>query len=355
MKVIHLLISILFFITIPTLSLDACTTFMIKKDGKVWLAKNLDWLIGDGIISINNRGIDKSAFLTTNANPVKWTSLYGSISFNQFGKEFPLGGINEKGLVIEEMSYSPTQYPPVNTKALNEFQWIQYHLDNSQSVLEVIESLNDISISPFLFRLHYMACDSEGHIAIIEFIEGKVKFYTGKEVFVPVLTNNSYDNSIKYLQNYAGFGGDHIARDSPASQERFVRAATQIKNLYNKKIPITASDALNILDSVKQKDTQWSIVYDINERKIQFKTMQAPECRTIFLSDFDFTNSNYISLLTNFDSKNNIQKFEPYTIEKNSQLLKNVLRKLSALGEISEKDTKEILLKLIDYSEMYSE
>jgi choloylglycine hydrolase len=26
-----------------------------------------------------------------------WTSRYGSITFNQYGREFPSGGINEKG------------------------------------------------------------------------------------------------------------------------------------------------------------------------------------------------------------------------------------------------------------------
>jgi len=118
------------------------------------------------------------------------------------GKQFPLGGMNERGLVIEEMSYSPSKYPAQELKKVNESQWIQYQLDNSQSVKEVIKSLKHISISPFLFKLHYIVCDSSGRIALIEFIDGKVKIYTDDDIVAPVLTNYNYKNNSQKFDKY---------------------------------------------------------------------------------------------------------------------------------------------------------
>ena len=35
--------------------------------------------------------------------PARWTSKFGSVTFNQYGKDNPMGGVNERGLVIEVM------------------------------------------------------------------------------------------------------------------------------------------------------------------------------------------------------------------------------------------------------------
>ena len=40
-----------------------------------------------------------------------WTAQYGSITFNQYGRELPTGGINEAGLVVESMALSEARYP----------------------------------------------------------------------------------------------------------------------------------------------------------------------------------------------------------------------------------------------------
>jgi penicillin V acylase-like amidase (Ntn superfamily) len=148
MKIKILIISLLLLgFSIPA---GACTAFILERDGKLILAKNLDWPIGEGYIFVNCKGEEKTSLSTDGIPTIKWESKYGSITFNQFGKEFPLGGINEKGLVIEELNYSPSKYPPNKTLYLNEMQWIQYQLDRAQSVTEVIESLDTISISSLI-------------------------------------------------------------------------------------------------------------------------------------------------------------------------------------------------------------
>jgi choloylglycine hydrolase len=50
---------------------------------------------------------------TPGEKPLTWVATYGSVSFNQNGRELPCGGINEAGLVIEQMMHeSPkSRYP----------------------------------------------------------------------------------------------------------------------------------------------------------------------------------------------------------------------------------------------------
>jgi len=350
MKFCQILLAAFVMLINLSFSLNACTTFVLKRDGKIILAKNFDWFIGDGFLIINNRGVTKSAFLLNDAQTVKWKSRYGSITFNQLGKEFPLGGMNEKGLVIEELNYSLSKYPPAKTANVNELQWIQYHLDNSQSVQEVLENLEEITISPLLFKLHYFLCDRSGEVAIIEFLEGEVKYYSGEEIIVPVLTNNSYENSLKYLRHHEGFGGSRTVSDGSESPERFVRAATLIRNYDSATNRSVISDAFAILNSVKQNDTQWSIVYDISGGEIQFTTLNTTNIRSVNLNDFSFENTEKISYLVTRDYNNSEQQFEVYSIEKNSQLLKTVFGKLSKEGEMSEESAEEFLNKLLDYS-----
>ncbi|MBN1164301.1 MAG: linear amide C-N hydrolase [Candidatus Krumholzibacteriota bacterium] len=324
-------------------STRACTAFVLKDDSTIVLAKNLDWFMGDGFIIINKRGITKTAFSIEDSPALRWKSLYGSVTFNQLGKGFPLGGMNEKGLVIEELNYSLSRYPRTSDRCLNEMQWIQYHLDNFQSVQEVLENLQEITISPLLFKLHYFLCDRSGEVAIVEFIKGKIKSYSGEEIVVPVLANNSYENSLKYLRHHFGFGGDRIVSDGPESPERFVRAATGIGEYEAEPDRYVVNGAFKILDSVRQDDTRWSIVYDISGGEISFKTMNMPRIRLVGLNSCSFEDKEMIYYLAENDSTNSESRFERYSPEKDIQLLKGVLEKLNKAGEISETLAEEIL------------
>jgi len=324
------------------LRITACTTFVLKTADTVLLAKNLDWPIGDGIIVTNKKGAVKSAF-SLNDSSFQWQARYSSITFNQFGKEFPLGGINEMGLVIEEMNYVLSEFPRTGQKNLNEFQWIQYNLDNYASVAEVINNIDTVSIVPLFAKLHYMLCDRQGNVAIIEFLQGKVVCYKDKEVVVPVLTNNSYQNSIKYLRNHKGFGGSRVVTYGPESPERFVRAATLLQKAQGNPEKQPHSKAFSILQSVEQQDTQWSIVYDISNAAIYFKTRHIPNEQKIVLSDFDYGNRNEVFVLPEKDMENQTLKFEDYQPQVSYNQIQSVLEKLVALEEYSKDDAGHLL------------
>ena len=82
-------------------SIIACTTFFINTTTQKVFGRNYDWMIGTGQLIENKRGLIKKSMVKTGESSISWTSKFGSITFNQFGKEFPLGGMNEKGLVVE--------------------------------------------------------------------------------------------------------------------------------------------------------------------------------------------------------------------------------------------------------------
>ena len=126
--------------------LYACTTFFINKNGQIVFGRNYDWVTGAGMVCTNQRGLYKTSMKTADGGTISWVSKYGSISFNQYGKEFPTGGMNEKGLVVELMWLDGTQYPGAdNRPAVGVLQWIQYQLDNCRVIEDVIASDNRVA------------------------------------------------------------------------------------------------------------------------------------------------------------------------------------------------------------------
>ncbi|HEY0750007.1 MAG TPA: linear amide C-N hydrolase, partial [Chitinophagaceae bacterium] len=126
------------FLSAYSLSSFACTTFFLNKDGQLLFGRNYDWVTESGMVMVNARGMVKYGAKPNAAN-FNWVSNYGSVTFNQYGKEFPTGGMNEKGLVVELMWLDETEYPVRDKRhSLGVLQWIQYQLDCSQSVSEVI-------------------------------------------------------------------------------------------------------------------------------------------------------------------------------------------------------------------------
>ena len=133
------IVSVLALLCLSLSQTFACTTFCLKKNGEVLFGKNYDWMIGDGLVFVNKRGVAKVSNEGNLTNPAKWVSKYGSVTFSQYGRENPSGGMNEAGLVIELMWLDETQYPKVDARpTVGTLEWIQYQLDSSATVEEVI-------------------------------------------------------------------------------------------------------------------------------------------------------------------------------------------------------------------------
>ena len=283
----------------------ACSSFLVEKDGAFVAGRNLDSnKFTSGAVVVNKRGIRKEsrswnelAYGQEVANPhITWVSKYGSIAFNTFGRDFVDGGMNEAGLFIQEMSLVENQYPEDPTKPrFFMMLWMQYVLDNFDSVDQVVNSANEVIIDGW--NWHFFTADATGNTAAIEFIGGKPVLTYGKAMPITVLANETYATEMERLLNYEGFGGDRLVLlkgddrqrdpDEPAEDDRFVNAATLINRSPDSPLP-PLDYGIKILEEMAWEGTQWSYVCDLTNKTIQFRTKNSPELKTLSFADFDF-------------------------------------------------------------------
>jgi penicillin V acylase-like amidase (Ntn superfamily) len=322
----------------------ACTTFCIHTKNDLVFGKNFDFGTGVGHVVVNKRGMLKNSYSLPSEKKLTWVSKFGSVTFNQMGREFPYGGINEKGLVIEIMWLADTKYPEADDRhGVTELQWIQYQLDNFSTVEEVLKSNEKIRISKqSKAPVHFMVVDAKGNKATIEYINGSFVAHTGDKLPVCVLTNNTYSQSTKHLNNLIDKGekGNGIFRTS--SFDRFAEASFMLKNFKGGN---AVDYAFNVLSQTFQPNyTRWSIVYDIKNLAVHFRTLDNPDTRTFKLSEFDFSCSTP-SLFINIED--NMEKgrlaFKPYSVDKNRELIRKAFSEVDFLQGMTQERTEVVV------------
>jgi len=268
---------------------DACTSMLIKHTTGPLMAKNYDWDVADGFLVINPRGLAKTALVPDGAKPVRWTSRYGSLTFNQYGREFPMGGMNETGLTMEVLWLAETVYPKSDDRqAIGTLQWVQYCLDSFRTVSDVVTSASELAISGPA-TLHFLACEPTGNCAVIEFLDGKLVARSERTLPLPALTNSTYNDSLEYLNRTLGYGGAPVTPDGPGSLARYARAANgahTIRANTSEQPPIDETFAI-LADVSQPNSTQWSIIYELQEGRVHFKTSGNHKTRTVDLSEID--------------------------------------------------------------------
>lgn len=299
-----------------------CSAFVTNK-GNVFLAKNFDWDLGDGIIVFNPGNKIKRSIYSKESS-YTWTSRYSSITFNHLGVNQPLGGMNETGFTVEELSTWPVEYPDGNN-AVSEFEWIQYQLDNFSTVNECVANIEETAISKFCFNLHFIIADSTGNSAAVEFVNGKANVYKGNSFPVPALTNNNYPELLRYLSLIPA--SHYKELDISGSQDRFLKIMLLLKEEYNSGEIVRYSDAMNLLDSVSVRDTKWSIVYDIRKRKIYYKTGAYNRLKSLSFSKLKKI-SEYKYIDINSAGGNNFEKFGK---SKNEEYLNKLIKNIEKL------------------------
>lgn len=311
----------------------ACTTFTLKNhNGHLYFGRNFDFPVGPGHVCINQRGIAKKAFIQAPEKPLMWKSKYGSITFNQAGREFPYGGMNEQGLVIEQMWLNETQYPETDKRfGLTELQWIQYQLDMSGSVQEVIDSDTLLRISTSsVATLHFLVADINGNTAAIEFLDGKMQVYRNKKLPHAALANCPYERSMTYAKDADKTDGKYNAWIENSSG----RFATTAKMLSAYKDQNPVKYAFGILEKVAQTgSTQWSIVYDIAKQSIHVKTAKNRNTRILQMKDFCFAPKCSEPLFADIDGPLTKKDFEAFSYSKNLALINDVFNGVDFLRD----------------------
>ena len=344
-----------------------CSAFSLSSDSSNILGRNYDWYFGNCLIMVNKRNISKKVFLCNNSifsrrliknvkmdiEPeiipedsivLSWISKYGSITFNQYGRGFPLEGMNEAGLVITLLQTSDTHYPiPDSRSPVDIFTWIQYQLDNCASINDVIKTNNKIRIHSASIPVHFILSDRSGICSVIEFIGDTLTSFSDTSLPYTVLTNTLYLQSLKYYQLH----WDGNIPNKKSSFHRFSVIA-DMQERQNGRPDDTY--AFEILQSVSrnpngllcfflrlfQKEilamyTQWSVVYDIKNQKIHFKSLLNSDVKSLSLLDFDFSCSKPCLILDiNTRKKGNVsQYFFPFSIQSNRVLIEKSFSRLN--------------------------
>lgn len=333
MKTLRSILAVALLITIISASdVLACTTFCLKNKGEVLFGKNYDWMIGDGMIYVNKRGVAKVSQMEK--NPAQWESKYGSVTFNQYGRETPSGGMNEAGLVIEIMWLDGTKYPASDGRPeIGVMEWLQHNLDTAATVAEVIKNTEGVRVfSPV--TLHYLVADKNGDSTTIEFLDGELVAHSGDKLPVATLTNDTYASSLEYAKKT-----DPAAAKSISSLDRFARASKRTSEFSAK--PKTEKEAVDyafetLADAAQPGFTQWSIVYDQKRGKVYFRTLKSPAIKMIDTRAFDYACGSTVKMLdidTPAAGETN-SRFIDYTREGNRNLIERAFKGTPFLKDV---------------------
>lgn len=265
-------------------SADACTGLQFSVGGMPYVAKNHDFMVGDGLLIVNTRGRIKRAL--DHGDALAWRATYGSVSYNQFGREFPNAGMNEAGLTVEMLWLDEAEFPQPDARpAVGVLQWIQYQLDTASTVDEVLATDGKLRIEDPLGKVHFLLADGTGKTAVVEWLGGKRMVYTGDTLPVSAVANDLYAHCARAWQGKIDPANSDVARMK--SYARF-RAVAQRARRDVKVIPIAY--AFGALDLVKHPDfTQWQTVYEPAARKMTMKRKADSAPIEVDFSKLDFS------------------------------------------------------------------
>lgn len=306
----------------------ACTTFCIDKAPNLIVGRNYDWDFDKGFVVVNKKNQFKTALVywgESAVNVATWTSKYGSISFNQYGRDIAASGMNEEGLVVSSLWLNETQYAAVDSRpSMSVDQYVQYLLDNFRTVDELLATDALIRLRPTpndFTKIHFFAIDSTGNGAVIEFLNGTLVYHKGNSLPVKAISNNTYDDSLTYYN----YGNPPYPSDF-SSLARFYRVAT-LANAYDQNSSGSVIDySFDILNQVAAGTyTKFRLVFDINNRKIYFQSLANPNIRYVNFDSFDYSCSTNSKLLDiNTSSTGNVDdQFIDYTTAQNENLIRD--------------------------------
>lgn len=269
----------------------ACTSFLLDADDHPLFGTNRDSYRGRGLVYINKRGVQKRGLKAgTTGAYARWTSRYGSVTFNNIGPEYPWSGMNEAGLAISTMYLRGTEMPaPDPRPPVVTAQWLQYQLDNCSTVKEVIASAAQIRIAPGMVD-HHLVCDRTSSCAVIEFLDGEPVIYTGETAPVRALTNSAYAQALASWERAPRLILDESLR-------RFSRVADLVHG-YGSSVGSPLAYAFGILADVGYvRRSAWSIVYDLQALHVYFRTRENGHVRCLDLNAFDMSCTTPIKTL----------------------------------------------------------
>ena len=304
---------------------SACTRVVYDgPDGMIATGRTMDWKEDPQTnLYIFPRGIERKG--AESAATIQWTSKYGSV----VAAGYDIGicdGINEKGLVANLLFLPESVYETENDvrPVMGLSVWTQYVLDNFATVEEAVNELKNDEFridAPDLpngvkSRLHLAISDSTGNSAIIEYLDGHVSIYEGKQY--QVLTNSpAYNLQLAVNDYWKQVGGLNMLPGTNRSSDRFARASFYINAVAQTgdseiAIPTVFSVIRNVSvpfgistpDSPHISSTRWRSVCDQKNLVYYFEKTVPMAVMHVNLKDIDFSKNSGERVLKLTDGTN---------------------------------------------------
>jgi len=264
---------------------SACTGAYLSHQSQSLLAHSFDYSSKDGYVMLNSRGLKKTG--TKVAHEMRspsWRSKYGSVSLNNYGRERPQVGMNERGLVVSTYAFH-TKYkfePVAKKESMISLEWGQYLLDNFTTTQEVVSHAHDFNILQVMEEVHLLVCDRANHCAVFEPQGSDWLVVDHVEEKGASLANDTYEESLKKWNEY-----QNNAENKKSS--RFVMAMESVLQAQKSEVSLW-NQALAMLERVKQPGySKWHSIFNNNENKIWFRSDLEKEMKLIDLSLLDFS------------------------------------------------------------------
>ncbi|MBN1416592.1 MAG: linear amide C-N hydrolase [Bacteroidales bacterium] len=310
-----------------------CATFLLSKNDTLLVCHNLDdYIEVPGAVFINKRGVRKENIgwadftclcAKRKSDPrLEWISSYGSVTYNTWGKDFIDGGVNEKGLYIGEMTLLGTTYTQSDKPKFHHHFFMQYVLDNFTTVHEVLENITHVGINGHC-QWHYFVADKSGNTAVIEFINNIMTVYEGNNMPVQVLCNRAYEKELKMMPEEDSIYNQMLENDFSEKDLRFMLASKKINDYDEDSGAPLVEYAFSILKQMDMGNNKWSVVYDLKNLNMYFRTRKGQHIKYIDFAAFDYSCSAPVKVFDiNTDTSGNVAgKFMDYSVKINKEFI----------------------------------
>jgi penicillin V acylase-like amidase (Ntn superfamily) len=223
----------------PSHRSQACTRVLYETGNATFITgRTMDWMdpTAKTALWVFPKGMARNG--AVGANPIQWTSKYGSIatSFYDVGTA---DGMNEPGLVVNLLYLKETEWGDAaksGKPTLSAGAWAQYFLDNYATVKEAVAAMAEppfAIIAPALPNghttgLHISLSDANGDSAILEYVKGKLVVHHGSQH--KVMTNSpTFDQQMALNTYWEQVGGNNALPGTISAADRFVRATYNLK------------------------------------------------------------------------------------------------------------------------------
>ena len=233
----------------------SCTCFSALGNQSGFLGRNFDWrdciplLLftdpPDGFASVSMVDLEYLGFHrgnlpdgTGNSRNLLWAPW------------LPFDGMNEMGVAVGMMAIPHAEPPYSPAKiTIDEIELIRLVLDYAETVEHAISLIRRYNIRMLDPPIHYLIADVSGRSAIVEFVGGEMIVHRNEE---------PWQVSTNFIIHGSGAPGN-------AACWRYNRVYDRLEDTAGR---LNEEAAMNLLQSVSQSHTIWSMVYDMRTGEV---------------------------------------------------------------------------------------